>query len=50
MTTRTLTADITVGQEMAGLRVVELLGCLLYKLTGVIHLTEIIRCERVMGL
>ena len=47
MATRTLTADITVRQEMTRLRVVELLTRLLYKLACIIHLAEIV-CRELM--
>ena len=42
MAARTLTAYVTVGQEMACLRVVELLADLFYELAGIVHLAEIV--------
>ena len=41
--TRAFAADITVGEELLCLRIVELLGCLLDKLAIVIEMTEEVR-------
>ena len=49
MAARTLTADIAVGQEMACLGIVELLRALFDKLTGFVHLAEIVRGKPMMN-
>ena len=48
MAARALAADVSIGKEMSGLGVVELLGGLLYKLAGIVHCAEIIRRELMM--
>ena len=50
MTTRTLATDITVGEELLGLRVVELFGCLLYEFALIIQLAEEIRSQLMVRL
>ena len=50
MTPRTLPADVTVGQKLLCLRVVELLRRLLNELTIVVQLAEIVRRKLMMGL
>ncbi len=47
MAARTFAADITIGKEMSGLGVVELLGSLFHKLACVIHRAEIV-CRKLM--
>ena len=46
---RTLAADITVGEEVTGLGVIELLGGLLDELAVVVELAEVIRSQLVMN-
>ena len=49
MAARTLTADITVGQEMACLGIIELLRALFHKLACIVHLAEIVRGKPMMN-
>ena len=46
----TFTADITIGEEMSSLRVIELFGCLFDKLTVVIEFAEVVGSELVVNL
>ena len=48
--TRTFAANVTVGEKLLCLWIIELLGCLLDKLAIVIEVTEEVRSQLVMGL
>ena len=50
MTTRTLTTDVAVGEELLSLWVIELLGSLLDELAVVVEMAEEIRCQLVVDL
>ena len=50
MAARALAADVAVSEELLGLRIIELLGCLLDKLAIVIEMTEEIRSQLMVGL